>query len=51
MKSKRFDLKSFKALGGAFAVDKIANAERKILLLQQQLQEIMEGQWHGGLKG
>ena len=38
--SKRFDLKSFKALGGAYAVEKVAKVI-KILLLQQQQQVIM----------
>ena len=39
---KRFELKSFKALGGAFAVYKIASV-KKILQFQLLQQEIMVG--------
>jgi len=44
--SKRFDLKSFKALGGAYAVEKLQR-EIKILLLQQLQLEIMVDLLHG----
>ena len=44
--SKRFHLKSFKALGGAYAVEKISKGKKILLFLQQQL-VIMEGQLHG----
>jgi len=47
--SKRFDLKSFKALGGAYAVEKVPK-EIKISLLQLQLLEIMEDLLHGVLE-
>ena len=40
--SKRFHLKSFKALGGAYAVEKISK-EKKILLFHQQQLVIMVG--------
>ena len=47
--SKRFNLKSFKALGGAYAVEKISKKKIKLLSHQQQL-EIMENPWHGEQK-
>ena len=47
--SKRFNLKSFKALGGAYAVEKISKKKIRLLSHQQQL-EIMEDLWPGGQK-
>ena len=44
--SKRFHLKSFKALGGAYAVEKISKG-KKILLFLLQLRVIMVDQLHG----
>ena len=47
--SKRFHLKSFKALGGAYAVEKISKKKIK-LLFHQQLLEITENLWPGEQK-
>ena len=47
--SKRFHLKSFKALGGAYAVEKISKKKIKLLSHRQQL-EIMENLWLGEQK-
>ena len=47
--SKRFDLKSFKALGGAYAVEKVTQGNKDIVLLPQQL-VIMVDLWPGVLE-
>jgi len=40
--SKRFDLKSFKALGGAYAVEKVTKGKKILLLRLQQLETMVD---------